>query len=635
MLGTSEKNHEWACQKEFLMFLELKNEPTNTFFNPNSSRFGKNSEMAFILTYNFANVKSFLETVLKENRIFKACSVYIQCPFFREIITAVSLIFYHLQAPFLVATGAETQYGHFVLSHADLLVFYPLWMKELKSLTKTPDPLLKPERLPYLKDFSHLCEINKKVYKCMFQDIFTGIDKSISEGTLDSDVIKSILTLFCEEFLIVLDRQVQQYYGSADSIVAEAVSQNPEVMKGVPTTSLAAEHSVGMLRSSFNMRKSAIMQTHSRYQQIMTSPLYHDVLKGKLTAESLANIYKQGRKSKTFKLYFTVKKSDKSVLRRDQEGALKDLQLKRQGKVDQKMQLAAVVKNHGGPCQTPEDVIKLCKRFKKDEAGLMRILWDEIKYQKYVIHSSYIADASLYLSKKWDAAARKYKDVSLEERIANLKKIVEPMTDETNFQVGSAENFIKLAKEKHEHMKLFPHRDPVSIDDDDPFYQDLPTLTHVAVYYNCADIANEEEHKWFPGIIRSVNISADCQQCLQFDIPECNNKYLYCFMVEFMEVVKTTKSKKISVDGNKHCSTASNDWELCNQAFYHVPVCQMIACKPDVVLNNFSAGGKAGSKREPRNTFRIGNIQAIEEAMHRNILYVLGTSISKSKSKRK
>jgi len=51
---------------------------SETIYNPKISRFAKESEMCFILAYKYESVSNFLNSVLKENKVSKACSLYIK-----------------------------------------------------------------------------------------------------------------------------------------------------------------------------------------------------------------------------------------------------------------------------------------------------------------------------------------------------------------------------------------------------------------------------------------------------------------------------------------------------------------------------------------------------------------------------
>ena len=632
LLGSSLVNNaDWNMKREFTMYLDARDQPTDTFFDPSITRFGKESEMCFILTYNFSNVTDFLNNVHMDNRIFKACGIYVKCPFFREIVTSISLVFYHIYAPFLAGVGAETQFGYRVLTHNDLLMFYPKLIEELKRLTSDPSPLLVEDRLEYLTEFPKLCIIKKVVYRNMASKIFADMNTLICEGSLDSDIMKGILKLVCEEFFIVLDRQVVKYYCGPDSIVGNACAQNPELMNGIPITSLSCEHSVGTLRQQFRRAPTALMQTHARSQIIRTSPWFQKLVKSQVSPHDVGEVVKWAKKSKTVKLYQKHKMDDEARLKQDKQAALRQLQLKKVKAVKTTNQLITAVKEHGGPCQTPSDVDKLCKSYKYDPKFLTKALWNEIKFQKLVVHSDFIvSDPSLYLSKKLNKGTNKFEEVPLECREKNLKSILSgySLGEERAYAKLPTETFLKRVDEKHQHMKTFPHRsepeveeEPLSIDLDAEFYLRLPSLQYVAVYYDDEGCTQ----KWFPGQIAKVNLSADCEECKNFALPECNQDYMHCFDVKFLSISKgkTKVSKTTASSGNAY------EWVFNDEATYHVPVCQIIACEVKLIPTSAivvgSAAANSSRKRTARSSlsFKVDNSSSIDDALQFNILYML------------
>ena len=593
--------------------------------------------MCFILACNFGNVCDFLNKISKENRMFRACELYICCPFLHEIITAVSLIFYHIIAPFLVAIGAETQFGYKVLNHGQLLDFYPKLKNELKQLTLDACPLLIEDRLAYLAQYPNLCKTNKQIYKIMTHQLFSELDSLISTDTINVEVIKQVAVLICEEFLVVIDRQVDAYYGGSDSIVGKAVASNPDLMNGVPTTSLGCEHSVGTLRQSVHKAPSANMESHGRSQIIKTSPFFQNLIKMQITTSQLAKMMKDAKKSKCFEMYAQHKKDDRIRLMVEQQQELKELEAKRRKVIQAKNTLVQSVKGHGGPCIIPADVDKLCANLAADTKKLMEALWLEIKYQKLVIHSDTLADSALFLSKKKNKATNKYVDVPLEERKNNLKSIVKCTTGEEDmrFTIVPVAQFLEKAKAKHAIMKTYPHRIIVAENDKNnmvgidleyyrEFYDELPGLADILVYYD--DPINNQ--MWYPGRVERVNVSAECLECEKFTLPECNNGYLFCFEVKFMEKIKN-KAKKArgAVNADKY----DDEWSFDdNSDTYHVPVCQVITCKLKIepistIVVGTSIKGDSGKKRggsKPMK-YKITNGAEIEAALENNVLFML------------
>lgn len=74
---------------------------------------------------HFRAIAEFLDTIYEHNKMFVSCRKYTQCPYFREILCAVALMYYHFLRPFLVAVGTETVEGYKQLSHLELCSFYP------------------------------------------------------------------------------------------------------------------------------------------------------------------------------------------------------------------------------------------------------------------------------------------------------------------------------------------------------------------------------------------------------------------------------------------------------------------------------------------------------------------------------
>ena len=137
-VGDSVKNQAWAMTNDFPTFLDIIAEDgqKNFFKNPDSSKFGLSQEMCFILFYSFDSINEFLERVYAGNNMYKSCSLYVQCPYFRECLLSITLLFYHVTSPFLVAVGAATQYGFVNLSHSELLICFLSMLTVYKHLLK-------------------------------------------------------------------------------------------------------------------------------------------------------------------------------------------------------------------------------------------------------------------------------------------------------------------------------------------------------------------------------------------------------------------------------------------------------------------------------------------------------------------
>ena len=641
MLGTAVADDQtWSCMKEFNIYLNTIGEPSETFFNPKISRFAKESEMCFILAYNYESVSNFLSSVLRENKVFKACSLYIKCPYFREILTSISLLFYHIYAPFLVAVGAETMFGHKVLTHGQFLSYYPKLKEDLKHLTTDASPFLSKARLTHLSEFPQLTTINKAVYRQMTDKIFCDLQK------LDANVMKGILTLICEEWLIVIHRQVEEFYGGPDSIVGKAVAANPEIMNHTPVTSLACEHSVGVLRQTYHRGPMSKIETLAQFQMIKNSRFFRNLLKGRISVEMFGKMMALARTSGTFKLYLQHKQDDNARVHQERIAALRALRKNRTKSHERKANLTNLVKGHGGPCMNPHDVDDLVNRYKNEDPQiLMKLMWLEIKYQKTFIfceENNRDGIEALFRKQRYIeiGGVKKCVQLPLEEKISNLKAILQGHTedgyDQVELTIVPADLFIRRVSERHSAMKLRMHRpEPGSEPEsqihyrylNNSFYSDLMNMRYIAVYYD----EEGEDQKWYPGRIEKTNSSATCDQCKTFQLPECNDNFEHCFEVTFMNILKS--KKKISKKGvglSSRCSTSESEWEFSSDLTYHVPVCQIIACKvqlkpvQDIVVG--SASSKSNKRTRQKQTYIIENAHDIDEFLKCNVLYMLANS---------
>ena len=61
----------------------------------------------------------------------------------------------------------------------------------------------------------------------MFETIFDRINTTYD---LNLDVVKTILKLLTEEYLIVIDRQAKEFYIRDDSVVAKELAKHPDTL---------------------------------------------------------------------------------------------------------------------------------------------------------------------------------------------------------------------------------------------------------------------------------------------------------------------------------------------------------------------------------------------------------------------
>ena len=594
-VGDSVKNQAWAMTSDFQTFLDIIAEDgeKNFFKNPDSSKFGLCQEMCFILTYSFESVREFIERVYTGNNMYKSCSLYINCPFFRECLLSITLFFYHVTSPFLVAVGAETQYGYSNLCHSELLNFFPKFVDCLQTLTDDPSPYLSPARLKFLEGLNKITLISRKKYREMFDTVFERI--SSPECDINFDIVKTTLKLLSEEYLIVIDRQAKEFYIGEDCVVAKQLAKNPDIIDLVATTSLSAEHSVGITRQDLRRAPCALMSTLSAGQTFKSSPFGHDILSGKMTPHKLDSIMKETRKSGAVKLKRELTANDAAILKSEKHAHFAKLEADKKKVIQKKLDIAAAVKDHGGPLQSPHEVDQICKQYSGQHDVLKKIIAVELSYQKLVICNNTVPD-SRYREKTLNKATGKMDKIPLSERIDNLKAIVQPIDHVSQFNIIDPAVFVQKATEKHNEMKKYPHRcsdygsvDSVHLSFDDPFFSRLHTQSFVAVH--CI----EEAEIWYPAKILSVNENKDCSDCSPLAI--FHGDYPYCFSVQFMEKVPNSIDK----------------FDLLSP-LYHVPASQIIPCLPKVVINT-------GKGRRSKIKFTVSNTEDILAALDNNILF--------------
>ena len=288
----SAKSQDWSCTVVFHNYLTSLGEKINRFFDPQSSRFGKETEMGMIVAYNFKILQDFFQITYMPNNMFRACELYMNCPMLYEITIALTLMYYHILGPFKVACGAENQFGLNSLSHKQLLDFYKLLVTVLEELATDPTPMIGISVLPKLSLFnlSRFSKSHLTIFNFVFEEIQTN------KG-INTDIIKSILKIICEEYLIAINRQVNEFYLKNDSIVERIICNDDCALDNVPTTSLAAERSVALARSTFKLYLSATTRTHSNFLMINSAPFfYRDFMS--MNADQLMKLKKQTKMNK-------------------------------------------------------------------------------------------------------------------------------------------------------------------------------------------------------------------------------------------------------------------------------------------------------------------------------------------------
>ena len=77
----------------------------------------------------------------------------------------------------------------------------------------------------------------------------TFIEADINENCdLNLSVIKQVLKLICEKYLIAIHRQVGKFYLDSGWVIEKVLESNASAQDAVPTTQLTAEYSVANAR---------------------------------------------------------------------------------------------------------------------------------------------------------------------------------------------------------------------------------------------------------------------------------------------------------------------------------------------------------------------------------------------------
>ena len=234
------------------------------------------------------------------------------------------------------------------------------------------------------------------------------------------------------------------------------------------------------------------------------------------------------------------------------------------------------------------------------------MLWSEIKYQRIVLHTDNVADDSLFRCRRQSKIDKTMIAVPVDQRAANLKSILMKMEDAKKGSVDKSA-FVKLAAEKHAEMKQYPHREEEDVVIDfaanASFYDELPSLIHVVAYY-------EDSQEWYLGKITKVNLVADCEACQQDHFNYVAEGFDFCFMIEFMIPGKQNGSDRSKVGWR---------WGP-NVRPYHVPVQNIITCKPNLVPSKQIVIGR--KRKQPGTlSFDVKNVDEIFKTMKENILY--------------
>ena len=598
-VGPSSKNQEYACTTQFHAYLKSIGEPLNRFFDPQSARFGKVTEMGMIIAYNFKILKKFFELAFMPNTLFKACELYMSCPGLYEISLAMTCTYYHLLGPFKIACGADKIEGYYDrrLPHSSLLKFYKAFEKTLKELADDPAPLLKIAVLPRMAEFNlHL------LTKSHYGIVSFVVEELNTNADINIDVVKGVLKLTCEEYLIAVVRQANEFYIKDGSIIEKALEADEHALDNVPTTALAAERSVALAHDGYKKAPNANTRTHSNVQMISTSPFFIEF--AAMDAEKIAEMIKNTKKSKLFEIIKKFNQRTRELQEEALQGTVAELAKKRDDQAKSKALICSGIKAHGGPLESPEEVDMFVRDFQGTTDELRHAIDLELKYRKKVINDRTI-NPDLYKCREKDKSnGGKYRIFTVEERIDNLKQVVKPIPDEIVFPLGiNTDKFKNDVDEYHSTLKSYPHRkgdvagsgasastslgqnsvqplsdlvDPVKITD---------SIDYIAAYYD------GEQQLWYPGIVTKCIDSESCECCNSLAGIEGSSRT--CYMARFMS------------------PTGLDIYEISDDLEYHVHPSQLLTT-PIIEYVQLDHGGLG---------YKVLNHLAIDDSVKDNLLY--------------
>ena len=202
------------------------------------------------------------------DKMFLSCQRYVNCPYFKEICVAVSVLYYHILRPFLVAVGAEGVEGYKHLDHLELCSFYPGIISSLQEASADgAERLLVNRPLDYLDAFPSLAKVSHKGHKAIFEAIYGEIQ--LPEPPFSIKVVKRVVSLIAEGYQAVFTAQTADLYLEGGKL-KELLDNDPKCLDGVTTTALAAEHQVAEFRHGNKLARTSKIQTIG-IQQIVRS----------------------------------------------------------------------------------------------------------------------------------------------------------------------------------------------------------------------------------------------------------------------------------------------------------------------------------------------------------------------------
>lgn len=451
-------------------------------------------------------MREFINARDEGNGLFQTCKVIINdCPLLRELLTALTLFYYHVLRPFLIASGCETVHGYKQLSHGQLIPYYTALLIDLRNLSDDSTSLFTNTSLSHVNVFPHLKEVGHKGYQHMFTSVFEMFKRDL--GTLDVELIKDLCSSMAEKYWSVFHAAISKNYLSHSGVIQKSLRENPQAWDGVPICALSMEHTVGFAMQAGRKAPTALIGNLGNQQVINDSGVIEEVLVGK-TYKELQELFSRVRKSPTVKMYKKIVQKQKNDLHQSQVHQSQKHQKKCDKEAEKKRKCIEDVKVHGGPCMTyPEllDVLSRCSLVKQNE-----ILRLEFRYQKLVVADRCLEDELFTQSKR--QSDNSVPLLPLEIRLQKMEQILAPKTSEDFAEmIPRAELTLKLTEIKRQ-LKLF--NGGRALKD-----------RYVAVFWD-----EPGDQKWFPGLIVQDIKAENCEE-------EHLKPRSKCFMIQYFGTV--------------------------------------------------------------------------------------------------
>ena len=261
----------------------------------------------------------------------------------------------------------------------------------------------------------------------------------------------------CEQYLITLHRQVGKFYLETGSIVEKILKDNPTALDGVPTTQLAAEHSVANARRANREHLNSSTRTISNFQMIKSTPFYNEYLY--MSNEDIKSFICTLKKSEQMHIYRNLYAHMAEEERQGCHETYISLVSKRDMFAQKRSALCTQVKEHGGPFSSPAEIVDFVQEFSGLDDELRNIISLEIKFQKIIINDRTV-DSNLYKAKRKDYKTGKFIKVPLATMIKNLKAIVMPPPSVVSFPKPNGGEIAFKLQSLHTEMKQnYRHRD--------------------------------------------------------------------------------------------------------------------------------------------------------------------------------